>query len=310
MTMPLIPPFGVTASYQKDQYGSGPYYTGGSQVFSHLVNPPSGGTNAETVSNTKAQQAGFTGHGAANEVQSIAASGPPTGGTFFLVWNDAATATIPYNATSAQVQTAINALPGMTYGTNAQELVTITGAPTGGGFTLTFGAQTTASIPYNATAIQVQAAFQALSTVGVGNCLVTGGQGGPYTITFTGAKGNSAQGAITSANTFTGGTTPGVTINATLTTGVGPTPNTVCTGGPLPATPITVTFGGRLAGINVAPLAADGAALTPATANVAVSTTTVGEAAFGTATNPALLNQSRQFDSMRNFYDSGSGNHF
>jgi hypothetical protein len=311
VTMPLIPPFGVTASYQNSQYGSGPYYTGGSQVFSHLVNPPSTGVNAETVSNNNAHAAGFTGHGAANEVQSIAlgTAVPATGGTFFLVWNDAVTAPIAYNAAAAAVQTALNALPGMTYGINAQELVTITGGPTGGGFTLTFGAQTTASIPYNATAIQVQAAFQALSTVGAGNCLVTGGQGGPYTITFINAKGNSAQGAITSANTFTGGTTPGVTINATLTVGSGPTPNTVVTGGPGPSTPWVVTFGGKLAGINVNPIAADGGALTPAGATVAVTTTTSGEAAFSSTTNPALLNQTRQSDSMRNFYDSGSGNH-
>jgi len=59
------------------------------------------------------------------------------------------------------------------------QTVTITGAPTGGTFTLTFGAQTTSAIAYNATAAQVQTALQALSSVGASNALVTGSAGRP-----------------------------------------------------------------------------------------------------------------------------------
>lgn len=52
--------------------------------------------------------------------------------------------------------------------TDEIQTVTITGGPTGGSFTLTFSGQTTAAIPYNATALQIQAALQALSNVGRG----------------------------------------------------------------------------------------------------------------------------------------------
>lgn len=53
-------------------------------------------------------------------------------------------------------------------GVDEVQTVTISGGPTGGTFTLTFNGQTTAAIPYNATALQVQAALQALSNVGTG----------------------------------------------------------------------------------------------------------------------------------------------
>src|SRR2546430_63924 len=68
--------------------------------------------------------------------------------------------------------------------TTAMQTVTITGAPTGGTFTLTIGGQTTAAIPYNANAATVQAAVAALSSVGAGNVMVSGGPGpdGPYPI--------------------------------------------------------------------------------------------------------------------------------
>ena len=74
-----------------------------------------------------------------------------------------------------------------------QQVVTLTGAPAGGNFTLTYNGKTTAPIPYNATAAQVDAALEALSTIGAGNVTVvtdpnaqhvTGSAGGPWTITF------------------------------------------------------------------------------------------------------------------------------
>ncbi len=46
---------------------------------------------------------------------------------------------------------------------------------TGGTFTLTFNGQTTAALPYNATAAQIDAALEALSSVGANNVQVTGG---------------------------------------------------------------------------------------------------------------------------------------
>src|SRR5258708_8853331 len=53
--------------------------------------------------------------------------------------------------------------------------IAITGAPTGGTFTLTFGAQTTATINWNDNAATVQTRLQALSSIGAGNALVTAG---------------------------------------------------------------------------------------------------------------------------------------
>jgi hypothetical protein len=67
---------------------------------------------------------------------------------------------------------------------NAQQTVTLSGA-TGGTFTLSFEAKTTAAIAYNASALEVQTGLEALTTIGAGNVVVTGAAGGPYTIEFT-----------------------------------------------------------------------------------------------------------------------------
>lgn len=104
-------------------------------------------------------------------------------------------------------------------GTDEVQTVTITGAPTGGSFTLTYDGQTTAPIAYNATAAQVRSALAALDTLDANDITVTGS--GPYVVTFGGsdlAGTNVAQ--MTSTGSFTGGTTPGVTV-ATTTGGDG-----------------------------------------------------------------------------------------
>ena len=101
----------------------------------------------------------------------------------------------------------------VTANSNAVQTVTITGAPTGGTFTLTYDGQTTAGIAFDASAATVQAALAALSSIGVGNVTVTGVSGGPYTVTFQGALGSQTIAAMTSsAIGLTGGTTPGVTV--------------------------------------------------------------------------------------------------
>ena len=60
-------------------------------------------------------------------------------------------------------------------------------AATGGHFTLSLGAETTVNIAYNAAAVDVQAALEALVAVGAGNVAVTGAAGGPWTVEFKGA---------------------------------------------------------------------------------------------------------------------------
>jgi hypothetical protein len=84
--------------------------------------------------------------------------------------------------------------------------VTITGSPSGGNFTLTFGAQTTSGIAYNASA-SVESAFEALSTVD--DVTVTGSAGGPWTIEFVGTHAYSNVGDITASGAgLTGGSSP------------------------------------------------------------------------------------------------------
>jgi hypothetical protein len=106
--------------------------------------------------------------------------------------------------------------------TDEVQQLAITGSPTGGTFTLTFGAQTTTAIPYNATAAQVQAALEALSSILTGNVACYGGQlpDIPVSIHFINAKGATNVAAITSSDTLTGGSTPATAIT-TLNNGAG-----------------------------------------------------------------------------------------
>lgn len=106
---------------------------------------------------------------------------------------------------------------------SANEVVSIAvtgGTATSGGFTLTFGGQTTASIDYNAAAAAVEAALEALSTIGTGNVECAGGAfpGTAITIEFVGDLKQTDVGAITAADTFNEGTvTPTI-----VTAGVAP----------------------------------------------------------------------------------------
>ena len=103
-------------------------------------------------------------------------------------------------------------------GANAVRTLTITGAPTGGSFTLTYSAQTTAAIPYNATARQVKAALQALSNIGELDVEVTGGPfpATPIVVTFRRALGCQAITLTDTDTGLTGGTTPAVTVTSTV----------------------------------------------------------------------------------------------
>ncbi len=106
-------------------------------------------------------------------------------------------------------------------GTSEVQRVTITGTPTGGSFTLTYAGQTTTAIAYNATPAAVQTALEALSNVGVGDIVVTGGPGPgtPYTLTFANSLAERDVAQLTAAGSFTGGSSPAVAVT-TLTPGV------------------------------------------------------------------------------------------
>jgi hypothetical protein len=106
--------------------------------------------------------------------------------------------------------------------TNEVQTVTITGTPTGGTFTLTYGGQTTAGIAYNAAASAVQSALVALSSVGAGNVAVTGGPGPgtAWTVTFQGTlAGTNVAQMTTSGASLTGGSSPASAVT-TATGGV------------------------------------------------------------------------------------------
>jgi coat protein Gp5 len=104
--------------------------------------------------------------------------------------------------------------------TNEVQTVTVTGAPTGGTYTLTYSGQTTAAIAYNASSGAVQGALSSLSNINNGNVSVTGTTGGPYRVSFTGSLAGADIAAMTVTASLSGGTSPGVTV-ATATTGSG-----------------------------------------------------------------------------------------
>jgi hypothetical protein len=106
---------------------------------------------------------------------------------------------------------------------NEVQTLTVTGTPTGGTFRLSFRGVQTAAIAFSATAAAIQAALEALSTVGVGNVVCAGGPlpGSPVTITFQGTLAGQNQPMIAVASqAFTGGTTPAAAV-AETTPGVG-----------------------------------------------------------------------------------------
>jgi hypothetical protein len=76
-------------------------------------------------------------------------------------------------------------------GTEVQT-VTIGAEATGGTFKLSFRGEQTAAIAHNAAAAAVDAALEALASIGAGNVAVTGDAGGPYTVTFGGALAGEA----------------------------------------------------------------------------------------------------------------------
>jgi hypothetical protein len=85
-------------------------------------------------------------------------------------------------------------------GSNSIQGIALNNQPYAGTFTVSFGGQTTAPIAYNATTAAVQAALQALSSIGSNNCSV-GGTVGTYVITFIGSLGGAAQAPFTASAT-------------------------------------------------------------------------------------------------------------
>ncbi len=102
-------------------------------------------------------------------------------------------------------------------GTDEAQTVTVTGTPTGGSFTLTFNGQTTAAIPYNATAAQVKTALVALSNVASTDVTTTGGPlpGSPVVVTFGGNYNDTNVAQMTATASLTGGSSPTAAVSTT-----------------------------------------------------------------------------------------------
>lgn len=100
---------------------------------------------------------------------------------------------------------------------NARQRITLGGSPTGGTFTVTFGGETTAAVAYNASAATLKTALLALSSIGTGNCDVTGSAGGPWIVEFTGSLAASPQTALTGdADGLTGGSADRLTVTTSI----------------------------------------------------------------------------------------------
>jgi len=84
-----------------------------------------------------------------------------------------------------------------------QQLITVTGSPSGGTFTLSYEGAATAAIAYNATATQVQTALRALSAIGASGVKVIGRPGGPWRSEFQGTLATDAAPLSLSSNSLT-----------------------------------------------------------------------------------------------------------
>lgn len=112
------------------------------------------------------------------------------------------------------------AIDGYVPGTNEEQALTNDAA--GGSFTLTFETQTTGNIDWDATAVEVQTALEALSNVDPGDVIVTGGPLPTLvTVEFAGLLGRSNRTTMTADDTLLTGETLGTTIT-TPVPGVAP----------------------------------------------------------------------------------------
>ncbi|PQO33336.1 hypothetical protein C5Y96_10820 [Blastopirellula marina] len=101
--------------------------------------------------------------------------------------------------------------------TNEVQAVTLPGNPSGGTFTLSFQGQTTGNLTFDESAADVEAALEALSNIASGAVSVTGDDGGPWTIEFTGTLAGTDVGQMTASGAnLTGGTVTISTVQAAV----------------------------------------------------------------------------------------------
>lgn len=100
--------------------------------------------------------------------------------------------------------------------TDEVQTLTVTGTPTGGGSVISFGGDSTAEIPYDSTAAEVELYLEAMDSIPQGEATCAGGPwpGSAITVTFTGSlEGDVA--LMTNVDNFSGGSSPELTITET-----------------------------------------------------------------------------------------------
>lgn len=90
-----------------------------------------------------------------------------------------------------------------TAGTASVQVIAFSTTPSSGTFTLSFGGQTTAALPFDASSTTVENALTGLSSIGANNVSVTGD--GPYTVTFQNALATTPQPLITAVSSLSSG---------------------------------------------------------------------------------------------------------
>ena len=131
---------------------------------------------------------------------------------------------------------------------SALQTLSVSGGPTGGSFTLSFGGQTSTAIGFNTTASQVQTALQATPTIGGGDVTYAGGPlpGTAVQIFFAGRLAFHAQPLITiGTNGLTGGATPAPSVVQTTAGALVSDVQTISVSGAPTAGSFQLAFGGR-----------------------------------------------------------------
>ncbi len=133
---------------------------------------------------------------------------PGANGTAFAIYGLAISKSLRYaNLGSGQAQVPHPQFSGTSTGGSGIVTLTLPGSPTGGTYTVTYGGVTSAPISPTASAATLQAALQAMSSIGSGNILVNGSGSGNSTLQYT----------ITTANGFTFAGAQGQCNGASLT---------------------------------------------------------------------------------------------
>lgn len=147
------------------------------------------------------------------------------GGLLFEQFTDCKVSELNVSAEAGQPLTATLDLMGrnaqrltaQSTNTNEVQSIATTGTPTGGTFTLSYGGQTTAAIPYDESAANIATALIALSNVGAGDFVGSGGPL-PSACVMTAGAAFASKGVLPITADYsglTGGTAPTVTVSTT-----------------------------------------------------------------------------------------------